>query len=149
MVLDWFKNAARYEGLAEGFAAGFRFLRDTDLRAASPGKIDIAGDRVFALIQDYTTKPLEQGFWESHRKHIDIQYVVHGVERIGVAPVETLHTTDPFDDAKDLIKYSGPGDWVTVREGQFTLFFPQDGHMPGIRIDQPVAVRKVVVKVAI
>ena len=43
MVLDWLKNAARYEGLAEGFAAGFRFLRDTDLRAASPGKIDIAG----------------------------------------------------------------------------------------------------------
>jgi YhcH/YjgK/YiaL family protein len=149
MVLDWLTNAHRYEQLAAGMAEGFRFLRETDLRTAPVGKIEIAGPRAFALVQDYSTKPVEQGFWESHRKHIDIQYVVSGVERIGVAPVETLRVTDPFDEGRDLIKYAGDGDWITVREGQFTVFFPQDGHMPGVQAGDAVPVRKVVVKVAI
>lgn len=124
-------------------------MRSANLRALPAGRVDVAGPSIFAMVQDYQTKPIEQGFWESHRRHIDIQYVVAGVERIGHAPIETLQITDPFDDEKDLIKYAGAGDFVTVREGQFTVFFPHDGHMPGIRVDGAVAVRKIVVKVAI
>jgi YhcH/YjgK/YiaL family protein len=138
--------------LSPRLAEGFRFLRTADLKSVPAGRIEIAGPSVFALVQDYQTKTLDQGFWESHRRHIDIQYVVGGTERIGHAPIDTLRVTDPFDDAKDLIKYAGTGgDFVTVREGQFTVFFPHDGHMPGIQLAGagPVAVRKVVVKVAI
>lgn len=149
MILDSLSNASLYAQLSPRLAEGFRFLRSANLKTLAVGRVEVAGPSVFALVQDYQTKPVEQGFWESHRRHIDIQYVVSGAERIGHAPIDTLRVTDPFDDEKDLIKYAGGGDFVTVREGQFTVFFPHDGHMPGIRVDGPVAVRKVVVKVAI
>jgi YhcH/YjgK/YiaL family protein len=151
MILDSLANAAAYARLAPRLDAGFRFLRNTDLRATPAGRIEIAGPEVFAILQDYDTKPVEQGFFESHRKHIDIQYMVSGAERMGWAPIDTLRVTDPFDDAKDLIKYAGAGEWVTVREGMFTIFFPTDGHMPSIMLDAtgPRPVRKVVVKVAV
>jgi YhcH/YjgK/YiaL family protein len=150
MILDTLANAATYARITPRLAEGFRFLRETDLRAIAPGRVDVVGSDVFALIQDYDTKPVEQGFFESHRRHVDIQYVVRGVERIGWSPIDGLRVTDPFDDAKDLIKYAGSGDWLTVREGMFAVFFPADGHMPSIQTDGgPSPVRKVVVKVAV
>ena len=33
--------------------------------------------------------------------------------------------------------------------GMFTIFTPEDAHMPGIALDQPQPVKKVVVKVAV
>ena len=151
MILDSLSNSALYSLISPRLADGFRFLRATDLKKIPAGRIEIAGASIFAIVQDYQTKPVEQGFWESHRRHIDIQYVVSGAERIGHSPIDRLAVTDPFNDEKDLIKFAGSGDWVTVREGQFTVFFPHDGHMPGIQIDGGGAtpVRKVVVKVAV
>ena len=150
MILDSLSNASLYALISPRLAEGFRFLRAAPLKTLPVGRTDIAGSSLFALIQDYQTKPVEQGFWESHRRYIDIQYIVTGVEKLGHSPVENLRVTDPYDEGKDLIKYAGAGgDFLTLREGQFAVFFPQDGHMPGIRIDGPAAVRKVVVKVAI
>ena len=34
-------------------------------------RIEIGGDKVFALVNRYETK--ESGFWEAHKKYIDIQ----------------------------------------------------------------------------
>src|SRR6478672_10269679 len=149
MILDSLSNSVLYSLMSPRLADGFRFLRATDLKKIPAGRIEIAGPSIFAIVQDYQTKPVEQGFWESHRRHIDIQYVVSGAERIGHSPIDRLAVTDPFNDEKDLIKFAGSGDWVTVREGQFTVFFPHDGHMPGIQIEGagPTPVRKVVVKV--
>jgi beta-galactosidase beta subunit len=31
----------------------------------------------------------------------------------------------------------------------FTLFMPEDAHMPGMAVDQPQPVKKVVVKIAV
>ena len=151
MILDALSNAAVYSPISPRLAEGFRFLRSANLNVLPIGRTEIAGASLFALVQDYQTKPLDQGFWESHRRHIDIQYVVAGAERIGHSPIDRLTVKDPFDDAKDLIKFAGTGEWLTVREGHFTVFFPQDGHMPGIQIDGagPTPVRKVVVKVAV
>ena len=151
MILDLLSNAALYASISPRLAEGFRFLRSTNLSALPIGRTEIAGSSLFALVQDYQTKPLDQGFWESHRRHVDIQYVVTGAERIGHSPIDSLTVTDPFNGEKDLIKFAGTGDWLTVREGSFTVFFPQDGHMPGIQIDgaRPTPVRKVVVKVAV
>lgn len=150
MILDSLSNASLYAPLSPRLAEGFGFLRGANLKALPVGRTDIAGPSLFALVQDYQTKPVEQGFWESHRRYIDIQYIGIGAERLGHSPIENLRITHPFDDARDLIKYAGAGgDFLTLREGQFAVFFPHDGHMPGIRIDGPAAVRKVVVKVAI
>ena len=135
-------------GLIRRLQAGFAYLQQTDLDAIGPSTVQIDGDQVFAMHQEYNTKPRSQGFWESHRKYIDIQYVVSGVECMGYANADQL-TAGDYDAEKDLIIYEGAGSFVLLPAGMFTLFMPQDAHMPQIAVDNPHPVKKVVVKVAV
>lgn len=149
MVLDTFENSAMYEAINPRFARAFKWLRETDLLKAAAGRYDIDGDAVFALIQDVTTKPDEQGVWEAHRRYLDIQAPLTGEERIGYAPLASLEVSQAFDEAKDFCLLKGEGAWLRLRPGMFALLWPQDGHMPGIMEGAPKQIRKVVVKVLV
>jgi YhcH/YjgK/YiaL family protein len=134
--------------LAQRLQAGFYFLQTADLENIAPGRVDIDGNQVFALVQEYDTKPKEQGFWEAHRKYIDIQYVVGGIEHMGYANLAQLDAGD-YDESKDFLPLQGTGSFLLLPAGMFTLFMPEDAHMPGMAVDDPQPVKKVVVKVAI
>ncbi|MCB0106950.1 MAG: YhcH/YjgK/YiaL family protein [Caldilineaceae bacterium] len=140
--------AAGTSGLVSRLQAGFNYLQQTDLSAVPAGTVQIDGDRVFAMIQEYNTKPRAQGFWESHRKYIDIQYVVSGVEQMGYVNIAQV-TNGAYDADKDLIMHEGSGSFILLPAGMFTLLFPNDVHMPQIAVDNPHPVKKVVVKVAV
>lgn len=143
-----FSEKAPNAGLAKRLQAGFEYLLQTDFSELEPSTIEIDGKQVFAMIQKYNSKPVAQGFWESHRKYIDIQYVVDGVEQMGYANLENL-TSGGYDAEKDLIVHEGSGSFVVLHPGMFALLFPADGHMPQIAVDAPRPIRKVVVKVAV
>lgn len=135
-------------GLAQRLQAAFDYLQRTDLENAEPGKVEIDGNRVFALIQEYNTKPRAQGFWEAHRQYLDVQYVVKGLEHMGYANLEQL-TAGAYEAAKDFVPLEGAGSFILLPAGMFTIFMPEDGHMPGIAVNEPQPVKKVVVKVAV
>lgn len=150
MILDTLANAGRYTLLAPRIAAALKFLRDNDCAALPVGKTPIQGDQLFALVQDNTTKPREQGQWEAHRKYIDVQFVAAGVEQMGWANIGALAVKKPYDEPTDVAFFDGPGSFVTVPAGSFTIFFPEDAHIPGVAVnDLPAAVRKVVIKAAV
>jgi YhcH/YjgK/YiaL family protein len=143
MIIDRIENAAQYRKLGKGIALALDSLKTK----REPGRHELDGDKVFALVQRYQTKPQVEGKWESHRKFIDVQYVEEGVERIGWAPINKLTVTEPYDESKDIVFHKGDGEFVTVPAGFFVIFFPEDGHMPGLAVDQPSPVKKVVVKI--
>jgi YhcH/YjgK/YiaL family protein len=149
MVLDRLDNAALYTGLHPRLEQAFGFLRTADLDRLPLGRHAIASDEIFALAQEYRTKPASEGFWESHRRYIDVQLVVAGRERMGYANLAALAAQKPYDPEKDLLVLEGAGDFFMVSAGMFTIFTPQDAHMPCLAADEPAMVRKVVVKVAV
>jgi beta-galactosidase beta subunit len=104
-----------------------------------------------ALPQGYDTKDPATCLFEAHRRYLDIQYVIDGAEAMGWAPLDGLVVTDPYDAARDIAFYRQPSHWVNVpvRVGQFTIFYPEDGHMPGLRMEGITRVRKVVMKVLV
>jgi biofilm protein TabA len=148
MVTDHLDRADRYRPLGPRIARALDYVRTTDVRALADGTYAIEGDRVFALVQRYVSKPRSKGRWEAHRQYIDLQCVIDGVERIGHAPLDGL-TAEPYDAERDLLWLSGDGDYITVRSGHFVLLWPEDAHMPGIAAGRPEAVLKVVVKIAV
>ncbi|BCR06890.1 DUF386 domain-containing protein [Desulfuromonas versatilis] len=148
MVIDSLDNAARYAGLGQGIARALEYLAATDLAAAADGRYEIDGERIFAMIQSYPTKPPEQGFWEAHRRYVDVQYVVSGTERFGYANLAGLQAK-PYDEQRDLVVLEGTGDFFEVGAGSFVILFPQDAHMPGLQAGAAQQVKKVVVKVAV
>lgn len=149
MMIDHISNASFYSGINPGIGRALEYLAQNDFAGLAPGRFDIDGDCLFALVQRYETKPPEQGVWEAHRRYIDVQFVAAGVERMGYAPIESLTVTQPYADDKDFELLAGNGDFVTVSIGMFTVFFPQDAHMPCLACGQPAPVVKVVVKVAV
>jgi biofilm protein TabA len=148
MIVDLLTNAHLYTALGPRIARGLQFLAETDLAGLAPGKHELDGKRLFVLVSDYTPKPAAEGRWEAHRHYIDLQYIVSGLERMGVAPTAHMKETE-YQADRDIAWLEGSGDYLTFGAGQFMILWPGDAHMPGIAANAPGAARKVVVKIAL
>jgi len=149
VVSDLLTNARVYAALGPGIAQGLRFLTETDLASLSPGRHEIDGKRLFALVSEYVPKPAAACRWEAHRRYIDLQYMVSGLERMGVAPIDRLAVTETYQEERDIMWLSGSGDFLTFGAGQFMILWPGDAHMPGVEAGVSWPVLKVVVKIAV
>ncbi len=127
----------------------FAFLRDSNLLTLKPGKYVIDGDNAYATITEAPSKTFEQSAWESHRKYIDLQYVIKGEEKIGVAPVAAATVIKPYDDTRDAANYNTEGQYYIAIPGTFFLFFPGDAHRPNIKVDGYDMVKKLVIKIKV
>jgi YhcH/YjgK/YiaL family protein len=148
MIADTLNNSDSYTALGERIATALEFLKKTDFSQIPDGRIEIRGDEIFAMLQHYTTKPLEQGKWEAHHKYIDIQFLAEGTELIGIHNVANLEITEPYSNDNDVMFLDGNGgDFITLANDKFVLLFPQDAHMPCITDKNDSNVTKIVVKI--
>lgn len=148
MIYDSIANIETYKGLSPDIYEGLKFLRQVSPDIAV-GTHQI-NPRVKAIVSEYDTKKVNEHGFEAHRKNIDIQYLLKGEERIACMPIEKLTETEPYSEANDAAFYSSEGvrtQEMTIGDGYFAIFFPQDGHMPQLCVDESMKVKKVVVKV--
>jgi biofilm protein TabA len=94
-----------------------------------------------------STKDDDKSKWGSHRKYIDLQYVISGEEKIGVTPVADVKVTEPYSAEKDIAHYSGPGKLYIAKPGTFFLFFPETAHRPGVTTGGNKKDHKIVIKI--
>ncbi|HAH22583.1 MAG TPA: YhcH/YjgK/YiaL family protein [Prolixibacteraceae bacterium] len=147
MILDKLENADLYSGIHTGLKKGFEYLAHTDLNALTPGYHEIEGKDLFALVSDFETKGPEECRLEAHRAYADIQYIVYGREAIGFATLNNQEITTAYTSERDIVFFDGEATPLNLEPGMFVVFFPQDVHQPGMWIDGPEKVRKVVIKV--
>ena len=149
MIYDQIANADRYRGLHPRIAQGLDYLSGYRPEVFIPGRIDLAGDALFAVPQEYLSKPRETAKWESHRRYADIQFIWEGEELMGYAPTASLEVLTPYNPEKDAAFYKAPahGQFLKFAPGWFAIFFPEDGHQPGVALGESARIRKVVVKV--
>jgi len=149
MILDRLQNASLYRGLGARIAAALDYLCAGDFTRLLPGRHELDGDRLFAIVQRYRTKPLVDAVWEAHRRYLDVQYVAEGIERMGYVPLDArLAIKQPYDAGKDVVLFDAWGDLFEVAAGSFAIFAPQDVHAPGL-VAGPSAVPAEVLKVVI
>ena len=148
MITDNLSNATLYQGLGARFQRAFDYLRQTDLAALPVGRYELDGKNLYVLIQEYSTKLPGTGKWEAHQRYIDVQYIVHGTEKMGYAMLKRMQL-GAYDPVKDFQAMSGEGDSLVLQDGDFMVLWPNDGHMPGMAIDGSTLVKKAVVKIAI
>jgi YhcH/YjgK/YiaL family protein len=148
MIIDQINNSHLYYGVHTRIKLAFDFLNRTDLSSLIAGKYEIDGDNVYAMVQLYNSKQIEQGFWEAHRRYMDLQMVIMGTEKIGYANINCL-TQGVFDADKDFLALFGKGDFLTLQSDNFILLLPQDAHMPGIAAQSPAPIKKIVIKISV
>lgn len=124
------------------------WLRSSDFSKAAPGLYQTPEGIPYS-IQEYTTKALEECPIESHRDHIDVQYMVSGEEQFITYMTSSLVSENIYDAEKDIELWrSGreatssvlvPGSIIVVHAGQ--------PHKGAIRIAEGCLVKKVVCKI--
>lgn len=133
MIIDTIDNLGKYVTLNPLFADVVDFLKCHDLNTMEAGKYPIKEKDLFLNLQMAKGRSQEAAVLETHVEMIDIQIPISGDETFGYTPLSDLPSFD-YNAEKDITKY---GDtkaqtYVTVKPGQFAIFFPQDGHAPCI-----------------
>jgi len=147
MVLDKIENASFYESLNPGFKKAFDFIKKNNFSNFLPGKYNIVGDEIFVLVSEYETKHAQDSYPEAHKKYIDIQFLISGTEKIGFTSFINQKVVTEYNKKKDISFFDTPVDFFQLKTGMFAIFFNNDLHQPGIFVNNPETVKKVVVKV--
>lgn len=152
MIFDSIRNSGLYTGISPNLKAALDYMREHDLNRMESGRYPVADGKVLIIIKKgYSTKDLPQAKWESHRRDIDIQYLLEGEEKIGYAPIDLLTPCTDYSQESDKILYNNDGKGFTthLRAGDFLILFPGDAHATCLHPDKPCICNKAVIKVAV
>lgn len=148
MIFSNLSVSSRYAALHPLFPRAFEFIRDTDLGALAPGHYPIMGEDLFAIVEHLPGRTRADAPLESHRRYIDIQLVVEGVDEMGWKALGDCH--DPVGDysAERDIRFfrDAPAVWIATPADHFCIFFPEDAHAPLV---SEGSIRKVIFKIAL
>lgn len=153
MIKDNLQHIDYYNYLTKGIQYGLKYIKNTDFSTMENGKYELVEGKIFATIQDYFSKPVEEGKFEAHKKYMDIQFIIEGEENIGVGKIEDFNVTTEYDEEKDVL-FLSPIDedsykFITLKEKEFAIFLPSDVHMPSLISETSCHVKKVVLKVLV
>ena len=111
----------------------------------------VLDENCFVLEQAYITKDKKDCFFESHRKYIDIQYIFEGSEIMEVENINKLQITQEYNESLDFAKYEQKSNSSTliINENELAIFYPNDAHMPCIKVDNNQKIIKAVFKIAV
>lgn len=148
MIIDALENSGLYEPLHPLFKKAFDFLKKENLAALPVGKIQLQGDDLFVNVVDIEGKTEAETYLETHEQYIDIQLPVGNSETMGWTPALKLKdTVAPYNAEKDILFYRDKAsNLLLVQPYNFVIFFPEDGHQPGISTG---VYRKIIIKVRV
>ena len=149
MIIDRLENAALYQQVHPRFAAAFKFLKENDLLNMPVGKVYLEGDDLFVNVLDFQGKEEGEAKMETHKDYIDIQIPINGTEIMGwKSALDLKEITHPYQAEKDVAFFADKAvNRLVVEPGTMAIFFPEDGHQPGIAPGQHY--RKIIVKVKV
>lgn len=141
MVLDTLLQHDRYRSLHPAFGRAFDFLTGANWAALIPGSVNperhstrhpLDGERMYVSLDHLEGRGREGARLEAHRRYIDIQLTIEGLEEIGWKPLrDCAQTAGAFDAAKDVEFFRDrPESWLSLPAGHFAIFFPDDAHAP-------------------
>ncbi len=145
MILCPWKDILKYKSMLPGIEEAFAAVNALTAYEDKKNYPLSDGNRFFLAVQG--TKAPDVA--EAHRKYLDIQYIVKGQEVVGYAPLEDCQIVGEFNEEKDIGKYTGNFEYITIGEGMCYVAFPEDAHMPGRHLDVPNDFVKVVVKLKV
>lgn len=152
MIITTIRDSDRYSGLSANLDKAFAWLTSGAYASLPEGRHEIDGEKVFALVSKYDTKPYELCRFETHEKYIDVQVAIEGREEIEVTTMDDMEVLVPYkpDVAFWTLKNRRDVHVASLKPGVAVIVYPEDVHKPGI---SPAGVagpmRKVVVKVAV
>lgn len=147
-IINWEKEKDSFSPVLQKAIA---YIRSTDMVNLQPGRYEIDGDDMFAVVQEIETVKKSDRKAECHSKYIDVQYLVCGDEEVigvGRASEHNMIVEDQLDTNDYALYQEVHGEFdVILNPGMFVVFFPSDLHRPGCSRNGEMKLKKVVIKV--
>ncbi len=143
MFIDSIDRVMKYEAVLPLLARGMEAIRSH--AELAEGRYEFDGG--FFLVQKGSTRPIQEGNYEAHRKYIDVQILMEGSEEVAWEDIRKLKTVIPYDPEKDAERLIGDREHVMkITEGMFYAAFPEDAHQPISHTSEPQNFTKIVLK---
>ncbi|MFZ2541436.1 MAG: YhcH/YjgK/YiaL family protein [Gallionella sp.] len=148
MIFSTLSQSNRYTVLHPQFQIAFEYIRSTDMMSLAPGQYPIHGDGLFAIVEHMPGRTRAVAKLECHRRYIDIQLVLEGVDEMGWKPLADCHKpVSDYQTEQDIqFFHDAPATWIAAPTGAFCIFFPEDAHAP--LVGEGI-IRKVIFKIAV
>lgn len=121
------------------------FIKKNDVKSLNNGRYDL-NDGNYVNIFEYETKDSDEVF-ESHKKYIDVQYVIIGEETVlwGNSYNEEIKAYQEEDDySLGKIEKSNA---IILNKHMLAIFLPNEPHKAGIKINKISKIKKAVFKI--
>ena len=86
---------------------------------------------------------------EAHQNYIDVQLLLDGEEHVGYATLKSQNAIKAYNHEQDFALFKNSYSTNLLSKGMFAVFFPDDLHLPGLKVGESELVKKVIVKVKI
>ena len=149
MIVDFIINLGMYEELVPYTQEILAFIDNFNKKELKDGKYSILNEDLIALVQTYSTKCSLEQRMESHKKYIDLQYIVCGEEIVYWDSIENLQIEEDEFLEKDIAFYKKKqalGE-IKIIEKMFVYFLKHDAHMPSCQVESSKEVKKIVFKI--
>lgn len=150
--IEWisiFKFPTKFNQVKQISVDAYNFLVNLDTKFLRNGSYKL-NNGVFANVISYITKPFESTFYESHRKYIDVQFIVYGNELILEEDITQLkdHIQEEYNSELDVTEYDySYGNAKLLNPGDLAIYYPKDCHRGAISPSKCQLIRKIVIKV--
>lgn len=149
MIFGNIKDNGQYTCLTESVRECLTYAKEHSLLDYEKGSHEIDGRRVFVNIAEYTTTAPENRFWEAHREYLDIHLMLRGQEQIDLNFIRNM-TLGEYTEEEDFQALEGEKNCsVILREGDYLICFPEDGHRTAVEVNGPEELKKAIFKVHI
>lgn len=148
MIIDTLENISIYKNIPQNV---IDFIKDLTPQVED-GRYEI-DDRIYANIDIYETKEPQICKFEAHKRFIDIQILLSGIENLDYTPVQGLILAEQYDESRDVMFFKNPHrivDRVILEPGKFALIYPHEAHKPQMAFNNVSKfVKKVVIKIPV
>ena len=149
MIYDKLSNINLYKGISKNLDTAIDYITSHSLTELPIGKTVIDGDNVYVSVSETSAHPVEERKYEIHKKYIDIQMDLVGIERIDIGDSSQTTIID-YNEAKDMAAVTAP-DLVQciIGSGNFIICMVNEPHKPNIAVTEDTFLKKAVFKVLV
>ena len=147
MIFAKLTDAADYRGIHPRLDRVIDCLNEEFLHQVGTQTQKLEDDLLYVTRFDYETIPLEEAFFEAHKKYLDVHLMLQGEERVDISHPDVLTL---FDHKDDFYAYQGEAEQtLLLTPGSFLVVFPGDAHRIKVQVRGPENVSKVVFKLLV
>lgn len=87
---------------------------------------------IYVNVSEYEPKSKTSAAAETHSVYADIQLILSGDEYIGYADTRELSPKTDYDGQNDIRFWQGEVALLSMQQGDWALFMPEEAHAPGL-----------------